>query len=507
MSKPLNRSFPKGVSPAVSVFLGVLLVGTILSLHWITVPILTGGSLRKAILWAKVSENLSTGNGFLQSCTNGNIILTCPKNYTTNFETEESSAEACPEYFRWIHEDLRPWKKMGITRDVIESSKPKADFRLVVVKGIVYVEKYRRVFQTRDVFTIWGILQLLKLYPGKLPDLDIMFACDDMPLVQKSEYQRWKAGVPPPLFHYCKDDRTLDIVFPDWTFWGWPEVNVKPWVSLKKELEEGNNMTAWIEREPYAYWKGNTRTGIGRRDLFKCNPWHPHDWYARIFHQDWARESKQGFKGSSLASQCKHRYKIFIEGNSWSVSQKYILACDSMTLLVSPRYYDIITRSLLPLTHYWPIRENAKCKSLKFAVNWGNNHQEEAQKIGKAGTKFIQDNLKLSSVYEYMFHVLNEYAKLLRYQPTVPPDAVQVCSETMACHADGLEKIFMMESIVMAHATRRPCTLPPSYDPLELQSFLKRKNELIKQVEVWEETGNVVEERLKNLTKTESYRV
>lgn len=71
------------------------------------------------------------------------------------------------------------------------------------------------------------------------------------------------------------------------------------------------------------------------------------------------------------------RYKIFIEGNSWSVSQKYILACDSMTLLVSPRYYDIITRSLLPLTHYWPIRENAKCKSLKFAVNWGNNHQEE----------------------------------------------------------------------------------------------------------------------------------
>lgn len=66
-----------------------------------------------------------------------------------------------------------------------------------------------------------------------------------------------------------------------------PEVNVKPWVSLKKELEEGNNMTAWIEREPYAYWKGNTRTGIGRRDLFKCNPWHPHDWYARIFHQVW----------------------------------------------------------------------------------------------------------------------------------------------------------------------------------------------------------------------------
>jgi len=68
------------------------------------------------------------------------------------------------------------------------------------------------------------------------------------------------------------------------------------------------------------------------------------------------------------------RYKIYIEGSAWSVSEKYILACDSVTLLVKPHYYDFFTRGLLPAHHYWPVREHDKCRSIKFAVDWGNSH-------------------------------------------------------------------------------------------------------------------------------------
>ena len=71
------------------------------------------------------------------------------------------------------------------------------------------------------------------------------------------------------------------------------------------------------------------------------------------------------------------RYKVYIEGYAWSVSEKYILACDSPTLLVKPRYYDFFTRSLQPLQHYWPIRDTDKCKSIKHAVDWGNNHEQK----------------------------------------------------------------------------------------------------------------------------------
>lgn len=59
------------------------------------------------------------------------------------------------------------------------------------------------------------------------------------------------------------------------------------------------------------------------------------------------------------------------------MSEKYILGCDSMTLVVKPKYYDFFNRGMLPLVHYWPIRDNDKCKSIKFAVEWGNNHTDK----------------------------------------------------------------------------------------------------------------------------------
>ncbi|KAM1157150.1 hypothetical protein FF1_027784 [Malus domestica] len=109
------------------------------------------------------------------------------------------------------------------------------------------------------------------------------------------------------------------------------------------------------------------------------------------------------------------RYKTYIEGYAWSVREKYILACDSVTLLVKPVH------------HYWPIRHENKCRSIKFAVDWGNNHKQKAQAIGKATSDFIQEELKMDYVYDYMFHLLNEYAKLLRFEPRIPKGAAHLC--------------------------------------------------------------------------------
>lgn len=66
-----------------------------------------------------------------------------------------------------------------------------------------------------------------------------------------------------------------------------------------------------------------------------------------------------------------------MEGVGWSVSEKYILACESVTLRVSPRFYTFFSRGLMPLQHYWPIRGDDKCRSIKYAVEWGNNRKEE----------------------------------------------------------------------------------------------------------------------------------
>lgn len=291
---------------------------------------------------------------------------------------------------------------------------------------------------------------------------------------------------------------------------------------MLKEIEQGNKRSKWIEREPFAYWKGNPFVAENRQDLLKCNVSDTHDWYARlfiqvkkyknkikeikwivkicilktnfliyltavgIFWQDWILEGQQGFKQSNVANQCTHRYKIYIEGYAWSVSEKYILSCDSVTLIVKPQFYDFFTRSLQPLLHYWPINDNDKCKSIKFAVEWLNKHKQKAHAIGRASSDFLQQEVKMEFVYDYMFHLLNEYSKLLKFKPVVPEGAQEVCSESMACTRDGREKKFMVESLVKSPSITNPCALPPPHEPRELGNFYRRNVNLIKQVEGWE---------------------
>ncbi|KAK4379342.1 hypothetical protein RND71_001204 [Anisodus tanguticus] len=366
--------------------------------------------------------------------------------------------------FRWIHEDLKPWKETGITRKMLEKAKWNAYFRLTILDGRIYVEKYntmlKRFIQTRHLFTMYGIVQLLRWYPEKLPNLEIMFKTDDWPAIRSKDY-RWPDTGPPPLFSYCSDLQSLDIVFPDWSFWGWAEINTKPWRSVIKDIKEGNKISKWKDRVPFAYWKGN-----------------PHDWIG---------QSKNGYNESNLEDQCTHRYKMYVEGSTWSVSEKYILACDSPTLYVRPRYHDFFSRGMIPQQHYWPIRENDKCRSLKFVVQWGNNHTDKAQAIGKVGSQFIHEDLKMEYVYDYMFHLLNEYAKLLKFEPIIPANAVEICSESLACTSEGISRTFVEEALEKSPSYINPCTLPPPYDPEELKAFDELKVKATQQVEAWED--------------------
>ena len=68
--------------------------------------------------------------------------------------------------------------------------------------------------------------------------------------------------------------------------------------------------TPWLDREPYAFWKGNANVCGLRRDLMRCNKGSDsgRDWNARLFRQDWGYANRNGFKDSNLAKQCTYRY-------------------------------------------------------------------------------------------------------------------------------------------------------------------------------------------------------
>ncbi|KAI4303506.1 hypothetical protein MLD38_039124 [Melastoma candidum] len=158
--KPPVKKSPV-VPPVLFVLLLVLVFALVSSLrinsHVVLAPKLTDRST------GVVSVDSNMKHEFPLRC--GNQTQVCPRDY---YPTEmvidriDNEGRVCPDYFRWIHEDLRPWKSTGIARDMVEQARPTAHFRLVIVNGRPYVEKFRKSIQTRDLFTIWGVLQLLR---------------------------------------------------------------------------------------------------------------------------------------------------------------------------------------------------------------------------------------------------------------------------------------------------------------------------------------------------------
>lgn len=109
----------------------------------------------------------------------------------------------------------------------------------------------------------------------------------------------------------------------------------------------------------------------------------------------------------------------------------------------------------------------------------------QAQRIGEEGARFALESLSMQRVYDYMFHLLSEYAKLQSFEVTVPPAAVEICAETMGCPAEGQVREYMMETLVSSPSSTLPCSMPPPYKRHELREYMQRKENISRQVEKW----------------------
>lgn len=360
----------------------------------------------------------------------------------------------CPEFFSHIHQDLEPWTKSKISIAHINEAQKFASFRMVILGGKLYADFYYDCVQSRAMFTVWGVVQLLRRYPGRIPDVDLMFDCMDKPTIKRTEH----SFQPLPLFRYCTTRKHFDIPFPDWSFWGWPEVNIAPWNEEFESIKKGSRQRSWAEKWAVAYWRGNPDVfSRVRSELLRCND--TKVWGAQIMRQDWGKAIESGFKDSKLSKQCDYRYKIYAEGYAWSVSLKYILSCGSLPLIITPEYEDFFTRGLVRKKNFLPVPKTGICPAIKSFVDWGNKHSSQAESIGRAAQDFM-GNLSMDRVYDYMYHLITEYAKLQDFKPVLPSNALEVCVDSVFCFANENQRQFLERSFVFP-SSAPPCSLPP----------------------------------------------
>eukprot|EP00850_Spirogloea_muscicola_P012055 SM000077S21529 [mRNA] locus=s77:51271:53696:+ [translate_table: standard] len=365
----------------------------------------------------------------------------------------------CPAYFRYIAQDFAPWfERGGIALGDVEAAGKHASFRFQILGGELYVQNFEGCYQTRCPWTVWGLLMLLENYPGQVPDVDGMFSADDHPIVNRTTSSglatpRADVLTPPPLpimFQFSNDAEHLAFPWPDWSFWGWPEVHIEAWPKQAASIYEGGRRAGlWAARKPWAYWKGNKYVGDGhnaglRQNLVNCNDGNgPAAQYIEAHDTDWHSESTKHFRRTRLADHCHHRYNVYAEGFAWSVSLKYILGCGGTALLIDPYFHDFFSRALTPYTHFVPVPRADLCPSLQKAVLWGNQNVKLAAEIAAAGQVFTQHDLAMHHVYEYMLHSLLTYAGLQKFTPARAVGAQLVTRKSLLSTLSAKQRKFI----------------------------------------------------------------
>ncbi|KAE8809264.1 lipopolysaccharide-modifying protein [Hordeum vulgare] len=128
-----------------------------------------------------------------------------------------------------------------------------ASMHVTITRGgtRLHVDLYHACMKSRALFTVWSLWHLMRQYPGRVPDMDLMFDCMDRSAINRTKHTGDGAPPPPPLFRYCTTREHLDI---------------EPWSREFKSIKQGSRRVKWTDRVPTAY---STRR---RPSASRCSP-------------------------------------------------------------------------------------------------------------------------------------------------------------------------------------------------------------------------------------------
>ncbi|KXZ45427.1 hypothetical protein GPECTOR_55g333 [Gonium pectorale] len=223
----------------------------------------------------------------------------------------------------------------------------------------------------------------------------------------------------PPVVGWSKWDLNAALVVP---YSGAFRCPSDSWDALEAQLEAIAGVP-WEERKEVAFGRWNgfcthyipwMKTADGK--VMKCPRTHLNS--LSEAHPD-LLDAYDLSKGSRVPLGHQNVYKYIVSPDGWSISSKfdkYLLLGSTILKAASTRYgfyYDAIK----PYVHFLPFMVNTS-DDIVDVVRWAKSHDAEARRVAEEGRRFALRHLSRPARLCYVFRLLTELSKQLRYRPS-----------------------------------------------------------------------------------------
>ena len=112
-----------------------------------------------------------------------------------------------------------------------------------------------------------------------------------------------------------------------------------------------------------------------------------------------------------MTAQCRAKYLLHVDGNAYSASLKYKLACGSLVIALRSWYHEWFYPGLEEGKHYVVVDSWAQFNATLRRFR-GDAGDAQARRIAAQGMKFARQQLVPSARNCYWYHALRHYLRL-----------------------------------------------------------------------------------------------
>jgi len=323
--------------------------------------------------------------------------------------------------YEQIYRDLKRYEDLDFSRLAMYEGfclrRKRACIRLRVVDGIPYVLDMFPGFQSRHRSTLHQLWRVLVRF-GPLPNLEVTIDVTD------GELQNIDL---PILVITHKKEEPRGILYPDFTFYSWPESTCPPnemshdYSYLYHQFKRWHHRHApWLNRSDVVFWRGApVDDGQARQKVVQR--FQREVAASDVKFMSWKAVSSTGVNEVQgcvgLLEQCRYRYLAFLAGTTYSSRIKYQLLCGSLVLAHELRFIEWWSHLLLPGVHYAPVATD--WSDVSTLMELIRRKEVQARTLARQGQRLAMTALSPDAVDCYWWKLLVLSSKWLPL-PTDP---------------------------------------------------------------------------------------